>query len=58
MIQYVDVCLYCGIRLLLSCIKFRCHLKTISANHGTGIEICSNPDKTIRYDGRKQIIKF
>ena len=30
----------------------------VSANHGTGIEICSNPDKTIRYDGRKQIIHF
>jgi alpha-D-xyloside xylohydrolase len=30
----------------------------VSANHGTGIEICSNPDKTIRYDGRKQIIRF
>lgn len=30
----------------------------VRKDHGTGIEIGKNPDKTIQYDGRRQIIKF
>jgi alpha-D-xyloside xylohydrolase len=30
----------------------------VSENHGTGIEICSNPDKITKYKGVKQIIQF
>src|SRR4030042_466801 len=30
----------------------------VNENHGTGIEICSNPDKIIQYHSRRQIIKF
>jgi alpha-D-xyloside xylohydrolase len=30
----------------------------VSENHGTGIEICSNPDKVIQYNGKRQIIWF
>jgi alpha-D-xyloside xylohydrolase len=30
----------------------------VSGNHGTGIEICSNPDKITKYKGVKQIIQF
>ncbi|MBN2213679.1 MAG: DUF5110 domain-containing protein [Bacteroidales bacterium] len=30
----------------------------VSENHGTGIKICSNPDKVIHYEGHKQIVHF
>jgi alpha-D-xyloside xylohydrolase len=30
----------------------------VKENHGNGIEICSNPDKTIKYNGTKLEVKF
>ncbi len=30
----------------------------VTENHGTGIEICGDPDKVISYNGEKQVIPF
>jgi len=30
----------------------------IGNNHGTGIDLCSDPDRVISYNGRKQIVNF
>jgi alpha-D-xyloside xylohydrolase len=34
------------------------NVSLVRKDHGTGIEICKNPDRIIQYDGRRQIIKF
>jgi alpha-D-xyloside xylohydrolase len=33
-------------------------LVLVKEDHGTGLPICSNPDRVIRYNGEKQIVQF
>lgn len=30
----------------------------VKENHGNGIDICTTPDKTVKYDGKKQVVKL
>ncbi len=34
------------------------HIVLVKENHGNGIEICSKPDKTVKYDGKKMEVKL
>jgi alpha-D-xyloside xylohydrolase len=34
------------------------HVILVDEDHGTGIGICSSPDKILRYTGKKEMIKF
>ncbi|HEY4785886.1 MAG TPA: TIM-barrel domain-containing protein [Bacteroidales bacterium] len=34
------------------------HVVLVKENHGNGIEICPDPDKTVNYNGAKQVIRF
>ena len=38
--------------------KRKMNLVIVSAHHGTGIQVCPNPDKTIEYNGKQIILKI